>query len=351
MILDCMLGNSFGGLEKVFIDQLYMLPAAGMPVVGVARRNSPAAQRAQAAGLPCEGIPSFSDWDPFSLGAARAAVRRHKPTLLLCHGRKAHRMFAHATRDDPPIVAMVHKPRFDRNLPYAGVIVVAEHRKASLVADGVPAKNIVVVPNAVSLPASPKVSYGIALGTAATIVGLGRLHEKKGFSVLVEALKILGARHTNFACTIAGEGPMRNALTQEIERAGLSASVRLAGWTDKPAEFLAAADIFAFPSLQEDFPLAVLDAMAAGLPIVSSRIDGPKDFLTHEETALLVPPNDPAALAEALQQMILDESLRARLGGNARRMAEQRYSFAAISKRLAAALNNVASSRPIGDNL
>jgi glycosyltransferase involved in cell wall biosynthesis len=176
---------------------------------------------------------------------------------------------------------------------------------------------------------------------------LGRLHEKKGYRVLIEALCRLAGHGTSFTCTIAGEGPEREALEKQIADARLSQQIALPGWTDNVASFLLVADIFVLPSFQEDFPLAVLDAMSCGVPIVASRIDGPKDFLLDGDTALIVPPNDPAALEDALNRLIADPALREKLGSNARRIAEENYGFPAIGHRLAAALNNVIAGRPI----
>jgi len=127
----------------------------------------------------------------------------------------------------------------------------------------------------------------------------------------------------------------------------LQARITLPGWTDRVAEFLSPADVFVLPSFQEDFPLAVLDAMASGMPIVASAIDGPKDFLLDGKTALLMPPNDSHALANALMHLINDNALRESLGRTGRAEAERCYSFEAIGRRLAAVLENVLAGRPI----
>src|SRR5208282_994281 len=113
MILDCMLGAGFGGLEQVFLDQLEMLPAAELNVRGVARRGGIAAARARAAGLPCDELVLLSSWDPVTLARARALITRHNPELILCHGRRAHKLIARAVGHHRPIVVMVHTPRFD----------------------------------------------------------------------------------------------------------------------------------------------------------------------------------------------------------------------------------------------
>jgi glycosyltransferase involved in cell wall biosynthesis len=346
MILNSMLGSGFGGLEKLFLDEVEMLPMAGMPARCAVRRGSPLARYARERNLPCDEILALSDWDPISVAGARTLVRRAAPKLVMCVGRKAHRLFGRAVGTSLPIVTMVQKRRFDRDFPHAGVLVAATHRRGTLIEDGVAPENIIVIPNSVRLP-PPKADYAIAPGRPVTIVGLGRLHEKKGFGVLIKALRILAASAVAFDCSIAGEGPERASLQRAVDKAGLADRIKLPGWTDDVATYLSAADIFALPSFQEDFPLAVLDAMASGVPIVASRIDGPKDFLVDGETALIVPPNDAPALAEALSRLIADQGLRERLGRNARREAEQKYSFEAIGRRLVQALDNVLAGKPI----
>jgi len=347
MILNCMLGGGYGGLEKLFLDELEMLPTAGMETRGVVRRKSQLARYAKERSLPFDEIVALSDWDPLSVAEARRIVLRHTPDLVMCVGRKAHRLLARAIGSEIPIVTMVQKRRFDRALPYAGVLVAAQHRRATLIDDGVPAADIVAIPNAVRLPSQPKTDYEPSKGNTVHIASLGRLHEKKGFGVLIQAIKLLTRRTIDCTCTIAGEGPERTALEAEIAREGLASRIALPGWTDRVAEFLSGADIFVLPSFQEDFPLAVLDAMASGMPIVASAIDGPKDFLVDGKTALLVPADDPLALADGLERLILCPTLRESLGHAARAAAGRDYSFETIGKRLATALQNVLDGRSI----
>jgi glycosyltransferase involved in cell wall biosynthesis len=347
MILNCMLGSGFGGLEKLFLDEIEMLLLANMPVHGVLRRNSPLAAYAKKRGVPFEEIIAWSDWDPVSTASVRRVVRNHSPELVMCVGRGAHRLVAHAVGTNLPIVVMVQKRRFDLNLPYAGVLAAAEHRRRTLIEDGVPAEKIAVIPNAVRLPPQPKSDYRLRPGSGAKIVALGRLHEKKGFGVLVETIALLRRQGIDCSCTIAGEGPERARLESQVAREELASSIHLPGWTDRVAEFLAEGDIFVLPSFQEDFPLAVLDAMASGVPIVASAIDGPKDFLSEGTTGLLVPPNNASALAHTLVGLLASDSLRESLGRAARREAEERYSFQAIGRDLSAALENVMRGRAI----
>jgi glycosyltransferase involved in cell wall biosynthesis len=351
MILNCMLGSGYGGLEKLFLDEIEMLPPAGFPARGIVRRNSELAGYAKVRRIDFDEITSWSDWDPFSIARARTLIRRHSPELVMCVGRQAHRLFGRAIGSRIPIVPMVQKRRFDHNFPYAGVFVAAEHRRRTLIEDGVARENIAVIPNAVRLPVQPKSDYQLAPDGSVKIVAHGRLHEKKGYGVLIEAIALLSRVGIDCSCRIAGEGPERDKLQAQIERENLKDKIALPGWTDSVADFLAPGDIFVLPSFQEDFPLAVLDAMANGMPIVASAIDGPKDFLVEGETAVIVPPGDATALAEALKRMIGDEELRESLGCAARAEAVARYSFEAVGPQLAHALRNVLAGRPISTNL
>src|SRR5437773_2950008 len=106
MILNCMFARGFGGLEKLFLDEIEMLSLAGMPARGLVRCNSQLAGYARARGLEFEQISAWSDWDPISLARAHAVVRRLRPRLILCVGRNAHRLMARAAPRHIPIVCM-----------------------------------------------------------------------------------------------------------------------------------------------------------------------------------------------------------------------------------------------------
>ncbi|HEY2071537.1 MAG TPA: glycosyltransferase [Rhizomicrobium sp.] len=351
MILNCMLATNFGGTEKAYLDQLAMLRAAGLDAVAVTRRDCSIPARAAEAGLPCESFSILSDWDPITVGRARRIVARRDPSLILTNGRKAHRLFARAVGHAKPIVSVVHKIAFDPDFAYAGFICVAEHRRRMLLEHGVPAEKIIVIPNGIRVPDKAKTQYAIAPGTPAHIVTLGRLDPVKGFDVLIDALAILKERGVEFRCTLAGDGPLRPALEQQVVRRRLAGLVGFTGWVEDIAPVLRGADLFAFPSLREGFPLALLEALAHGLPVVSSRIDGPKEFLVEGDSGLLVPPRDPVALADALGRLIGSEGLRRKLARNGRRLVEASNSFESIAGRLHRALNNVIEGRLIGAGL
>lgn len=158
-------------------------------------------------------------------------------------------------------------------------------------------------------------------GSAPFVLAAGALVERKGFDVLVDAFALLQV--AGAILWIAGEGDPA-ALKKRVERHGLAGRVRLLGRRNDVPDLLAAADVFAMPSRAEGLGIAALEAMAAGLPVVASRVGGLGEVVLDGETGRLVPPGDAAALARALDEVLGDATLRVRLGaaGRARVQAE-----------------------------
>lgn len=175
----------------------------------------------------------------------------------------------------------------------------------------------------VSPPAEAEVarardSIGAAPGVP-LIVALGRLHRQKGFDVLIESIPLVSVRPAPLI-VIAGEGPERAQLSRRITSLHLEDQVRLLGHRDNARLIAAAADIFCMPSRWEGSSLALHEAMAAARPIVTTRVGGIEEMLPAE-AALFVPPDDPAALAAALDTALSDPALRMRLGESAAKAA------------------------------
>lgn len=145
-----------------------------------------------------------------------------------------------------------------------------------------------------------------------TILGVGRLIEKKGFHYLIRACAKLVEQGRSIRCDIVGEGPQKDELKAEIKRLGLKDNVRLVGaWPqEQVARALCKASLFALPCVEakdgnmDALPTVLLEAMAAGCPCVSTRLSGIPEIILDRHTGLLVPPEDSAALAAAIREMI-----------------------------------------------
>ncbi|HMB67855.1 MAG TPA: glycosyltransferase [bacterium] len=174
------------------------------------------------------------------------------------------------------------------------------------------------------------------------LLNIGRFDEVKGHEYLVDACASLEERGVDFRCDIVGGGPRRERIRERIERAGLADRVRILGARPRPevARLVAEADVFVLPSVmaangeREGIPVALMEAMIAGLPVVSSVLSGIPELVTSGESGLLVPPRDAAALADALERLARDPELRARLGAAGRAKVEAEFDLAANVDRL-----------------
>ena len=179
------------------------------------------------------------------------------------------------------------------------------------------------------------------------IVAIGRLIDKKGFANLIRACSQLVEHGRLFRCEIFGEGPLENQLRAQIEESGLKELVKLPG--AKPQhelrERLAAANVFVLPSVPEaeggmdNLPTVIMEAMATGLPVVSTRIGGIPEMVIDNETGFLVRPDDPLALAGAIEKVIDDRSLGQKLGQVGHGRAQTLFSIEKNVRDLCALLN------------
>jgi glycosyltransferase involved in cell wall biosynthesis len=169
---------------------------------------------------------------------------------------------------------------------------------------------------------------------------LARMVPVKGLADLLEAAALLRAREPRAVFALAGDGPLRPSLEAQAANLGLEETVHFLGFTPESADVLAALDVFVLPSLDEGVPLALLEALAAGKPVIASAVGGMAELLSDQVDALLVPPAAPPRLAQACATLVHDESLRAALGRRARSLARERLS----AGRMAAEVYDVYSS-------
>jgi glycosyltransferase involved in cell wall biosynthesis len=168
--------------------------------------------------------------------------------------------------------------------------------------------------------------YGVA-ADAPLVVMTGRLNEYKGQDDLIRAARIVVQERPDTRFLIAGRGPesLRLSLESLIDELDVRAHVQLVGYVPSIPELVAASDIVAMPSWEEPFGLVALEGMAMGKPVVATRAGGVPEFVEHGVTGLLVPPRDPAALAQALLEFIRDPARARENGARGRRHVEDAH--------------------------
>jgi len=221
------------------------------------------------------------------------------------------------------------------------VVAISEHNRHFMESMGfhVPRGRIVTIYNGLDLSTWPLRRPGgrPALASETPLVlAVGRLVEKKGFDVLVEAISILAARGIPLRCWIAGEGPERERLgglvlernlESRVEFLGATPQDRLAADLYRRAHVLAQPSIVASDGDQDGIPTVILEAMSVGLPVVATPVSGIPEAVVDGETGLLAPAGNAVALADALSLVLADDALAARLALGARRLIEERFSL------------------------
>jgi glycosyltransferase involved in cell wall biosynthesis len=154
------------------------------------------------------------------------------------------------------------------------------------------------------------------------------LSPEKGVEFFVEATNEIAKVMPNARFWIVGDGPLRG----ELERRAGDA-VHFLGARDDVPELLHAMDVFVMPSLEEAFGIAVVEAMACGLPVVATNVGGLPEVVADKNTGLLVPPRDAGALASAVVKLANDESLRRAFGERGRARAEERFALAQTARQ------------------
>ena len=176
-------------------------------------------------------------------------------------------------------------------------------------------------------------SLGIPSG-AVLFLYLGRINRDKGLLDLAHAYAEAGALYPDAHLLLVGpdEGNLRAALSSAA--ADCAARLHSAGLTDRPQEYYAAADVFCLPSYREGFGSTIIEAAAAGVPAIGSRIYGITDAIVEGETGLLFPPGEVQQLAQCMRTLAGDASLRRRMGENARERAQRDFSSAIVTAAL-----------------
>jgi glycosyltransferase involved in cell wall biosynthesis len=206
--------------------------------------------------------------------------------------------------------------------------------------DGVSPERVTLIPNAV-IPASgnpPSLADTLPDGwLEMPLVGVvARLQPEKGVATFLKAAAHVSMVSPEARFLVVGDGPLREELVDLVGRVGLRERVHFLGYRVDAQRLIGLLDVLVVPSLTEGSPLIVLEAMAAGVPVVASAVGGIPDQVRHGEVGVLVPPDDPNALAGALGALLEDPALARRLGEAGRRRTENEFSHEALVRRIEA---------------
>jgi glycosyltransferase involved in cell wall biosynthesis len=290
----------------------------------VIRRNAARAERLSSAGLAAVQLGFGGPFDVLTGRRLRSVLHHFGPRVAVAWMNRAARF---TPRGDWVLVGrlggyydLTYYQRCDHLIGNTQGIVDWIARQ------GWPAARTHHLPNfSPDMAKAAPASLGLPNG-ARVVLALGRLHPNKGFDVLIRALPALPGVHA----VIAGEGPERASLLELAGREGVADRLHLPGWRTDTAGLLAAADLLACPSRHEPLGNVVIEAWSARRPVVAAAADGPRELITHGSDGMLVPPEDPKALAGAIGSLLDDPVRGSALAEAGRLRYEAEYAEAPV---------------------
>jgi sugar transferase (PEP-CTERM/EpsH1 system associated) len=284
--------------------------------------------------------------DPLLVARLAALMRRERPHIVhthawgtLCEGLVAARLARvpvvvhgeHGTLNTKRRNLMVQNWAWRRVDQVLSVSSTLATRMAAEV--GFPAAGIRTIRNGVDLSRFQQRSQSearqlLGLDPTALVVGtVGRLVPVKNQALLLDAVAALQRRNVRLTAVIVGDGPLKQELASRAEALGIAPSVRLLGERPDVERVLAAFDVFVLTSVSEGLSNTIQEAMASGLPVVATRVGGADELVDQDRTGVLVPSNDPIALADALESLLVAPERRLTMARAARTRAQSEFSL------------------------
>ncbi len=331
--------------------------------VGVASRGGDTEARFTAVGAQLLYWPAPRRTEPGrflpALTQARQIIQRWSPDVIHAHAALPGMLFAYAARrPNPRHVPIIFGPQrsWHTLCDFPGgrliswmlyqlvrmnadeVIAVSRGLYREFTANGIPEARLHLIPNGIDLDRFDRVNVDLAFPQAspAPIVGtIGRLVEQKGPDVFIAAAARIAQQRSDVEFQITGEGPLREALAQQIAALGLTDRIHLLGNRSDVPELLRQFAVFVSSSRWEGMPYALLEALAARCPVVATRVLGSEELIQDGSTGLLVPPNNPIALSDAILRLLNDRALAQRLAEAGRNLVKQEYNQTATAQQIA----------------
>lgn len=366
-VLHVITDTNIGGAGRYLLN-LLVQPAFDDISAMVACPGGQLAERLDNAGLKRVGISgkdvSFSVPLTFEL---RKIMREFRPDIVHTHSSLSGRIAARAV--GIPVVYTKHNlvriPSASGQVPPPagpvkrqvnaiaakllsdGIIAVSQGVYGELTESGIDPSLVTCIPNGIDLaPYKPldllkkrQESEQILIGTVA------RLHPQKALEVMLEAARIVLASLPQAKFVIGGTGPLEESLKAKIHELRLEPYVKMVGFVEDVPGFLSQLDIYALSSDYEGLPLAVLEAMAAGLPIASTAVGGVPEAVVDGENGFLVSPRNSRLLAQSIVRLAVDPQLAAQMGAESRRRMEELFDAKIMARRTVQAYHKALKHR------
>ena len=332
-IVNMMLSAGNGGIEQAFLDYCEGLAQRGHKVTPVTLPVAAVNAPLKAMGLTPLHLGNCGEWDLLAMWLFKRHMKRLKPDIILAQTNRAFMLARFGAKEICPLVGVAHNynKRAKRYSKADAVFATTQDLVRFVAQQQVAQEKIFLIPNMVRVHIFP---LRKERGNIPIIGAMGRLVEKKGFDVFIEALQLLHARGFIFKAILGGTGIEKKSLMQRAHAAGLNSVLTFVDWVEDKKAFYTGLDVFCLPSYHEPFGIVLLEAFTYGTPVVSTDSEGPRDIIAPGLDALLVPIGDAGTMADALEQLLSDQKLAAQLAANGFVKAKTQYSIESVSERI-----------------
>lgn len=348
---------NLGGMEQVVIQLSRSIDRDRFDVrVLCLRSEGPFAEELREAGIPVRLLarPRGGGPDYFAFSRLRAVLREERIEVMHTHNTEAMLTagLAGALARVPTMVHTDHAREFPDKLRYMvaehlvshayyRVVGVSTHTTTALERhEKIPRRKLVTIPNGVDPTPYTRAAEPLEVKRALGIAGRGpvlgiaaKLRPEKRIEDLIEALSYLRLYFPEIVLLIAGVGGEEEKLRRTAAEHGVADSVHFLGMRRDIPDILRALDLMVLPSSREGTPMILLEALAAGVPVVATRVGGIPEIITHGLNGSLVEPLQPGALAREITRLLHDPELRARYRHEGRRTFDERFSARAMARR------------------
>lgn len=327
-ILNIMLSRDLGGIQQAFLDYNTALEMQNIKVINITSYNAKINSF-----LPNQSLKLFNlaPTDPISVLLLKYIIYKTKPDIIIAHGNRAINFSKLAKSRNIKLVGIAHNYSMKGLRKCNYIIALTHHMKEYLLKNNFAESQIFILPNMMNITKkfiSKPYKKPIIIGVLARFVA------KKGVDIFIKAIKILQDKNFKIQAVIGGDGEEKANLINLINNLNLQDHITFTGWIKDKDKFFEQIDIFCLPSLHEPFGIIVLEAMEAGLPIISTNTEGPAEILRNMQDGLICSTGSAEDLAEKIAYLLDNPTKAEEFSKNAYLRLKQNYNIKIVSKKL-----------------
>lgn len=339
-IMNIMLSRDLGGIQQVFLDYDKMLKLHDINVVNITSTNALINSKIQSD----YKLPNLGNWDWLSVLYLKIIILLTKPDIIIAHGGRATKFAFYSKANNISLVSIIHSGKLKWVEKADYIIALTKYMYQKAYNEGTPSSRLLILPNAIDTNIRKYEPIGqvtLEKKYIPTIGTMARFVPKKAIDVFIKSMVLLKTKGIEFNAIIGGSGTEEKALKALVDKYKLNDHIKFLGWVQNKKEFFDQIDIFCHPSIEEPFGVMILEAMLFDKPIIAADADGPAEIISHMKDGIIVPRSSPSDMADAIEELIENSTLRNSLTDKAFLTVRKHYDITVVGKKLVNFLNKI----------